>query len=92
MKKFLLLVLPIFICACAGNPPAWWNPSGKYQMPETHTATSDNIESPSVDSTDSSISTFTPVESVFEEMIIEPLPDESVEIETEDLVPSILEK
>lgn len=26
---FCLLSL-CFLCACAGNPPAWWNPSGTY--------------------------------------------------------------
>lgn len=30
MKLTACLALCVFLCACAGNPPAWWNPSGAY--------------------------------------------------------------
>ena len=31
MKKLTLTTaLFILLCACAGEPPKWWNPSGKY--------------------------------------------------------------
>ena len=31
MKKcFSFIFLSSFICACAGNPPAWWNPNNRY--------------------------------------------------------------
>ena len=30
MKHFLLLTITLGLCACAGNPPDWWNPSGTY--------------------------------------------------------------
>ena len=30
MKHLLLAVVTLGLCACAGNPPDWWNPSGTY--------------------------------------------------------------
>ncbi len=30
MKKFFFLFFSCFLSACAGTPPAWWNPSGSY--------------------------------------------------------------
>ena len=32
MKKLLILATVFFICGCktTEDPPAWWNPSGKY--------------------------------------------------------------
>ena len=31
MKKiFPLFLLTLFAAACAGNPPAWWNPNNRY--------------------------------------------------------------
>ena len=39
MKKFTLLFVSCFLCACAGNPPQWWNPSGAYDSaPQTQPA------------------------------------------------------
>lgn len=29
--KYIIALLVVFgLCGCAGNPPAWWNPSGAY--------------------------------------------------------------
>ena len=30
MKYFYLFLIMLGLCACAGNPPDWWNPSGTY--------------------------------------------------------------
>ena len=30
MKNYLLLGICVFLAACAGNPPEWWNPTGSY--------------------------------------------------------------
>lgn len=30
MKKLFFVFSLSFLCACAGNPPQWWNPSGAY--------------------------------------------------------------
>ena len=30
MKNLLIFLALVSLCACAGNPPAWWNPSGAY--------------------------------------------------------------
>ena len=30
MKNLLICLALVSLCACAGNPPAWWNPSGAY--------------------------------------------------------------
>lgn len=36
MKKLLfLLVGGCLLAACAGNPPAWWNPQNRYGTAET---------------------------------------------------------
>ncbi len=30
MKHLFVVCVLFFLCACAGNPPQWWNPSGTY--------------------------------------------------------------
>lgn len=30
MKYMVALLVVFSLCGCAGNPPAWWNPSGAY--------------------------------------------------------------
>ena len=30
MKHLFVVCVLFFLCACAGNPPQWWNPSGAY--------------------------------------------------------------
>jgi len=30
MKRFSILTIAFLLTACAGTPPAWWNPSGNY--------------------------------------------------------------
>lgn len=30
MKNLFVCLALVSLCACAGNPPAWWNPSGAY--------------------------------------------------------------
>ena len=37
MKNLLICLALVSLCACAGNPPAWWNPSGAYGV-QTETA------------------------------------------------------
>lgn len=34
MKPFAVVLFSVLCCACAGNPPAWWNPSGAYSAEE----------------------------------------------------------
>lgn len=34
MKLGFVLWMSVCFCACAGNPPAWWNPSGAYTQRE----------------------------------------------------------
>jgi len=40
MRYFFLFGLSLGLCACAGNPPAWWNPSGAYGPTTTSSAIS----------------------------------------------------
>lgn len=39
MKTGFCLLSFCFLCACAGNPPAWWNPSGSYGAEKAAPAT-----------------------------------------------------
>ena len=35
MRKCILLIISVlFLGACAGNPPAWWNPGNIYSPPK----------------------------------------------------------
>lgn len=36
MRLITIFIASILVAACAGNPPAWWNPSGTY-------GTADNV-------------------------------------------------
>ena len=91
MKKnlFLFLALGLLSAACAGNPPAWWNPgnaysSGSRSVRPVQAASSGNIEvsAPAQDEAvipqEEAISTPLPDES-YEEMILTPLQDEETE-------------
>ena len=68
MKK-IIVVLPVFICvACAGNPPAWWNPKGRYGQLE---------EKASVPANQAAASE----QMVVKEETLDPLPDSSYQEE-----------
>lgn len=47
MKQFSICILLVALAACAGNPPAWWNPSGTYdgKTPSATASSSKNITS-----------------------------------------------
>lgn len=98
MKKIICVFVSVFLCACAGNPPAWWNPSGRYMqntqpnttaaptsIPATITPQKQSLATPAEE-------TFTPEESSFEEMALTPPAVESLENAEETLQPSILEE
>ena len=68
MKRLtVLLFLSVFLAACAGNPPAWWNPANRYGQTATVTQTQPK----------------TPVQKiVIQEETMDPLPDDSYVEET----------
>lgn len=68
MKQILCVSVAIFLVACAGNPPAWWNPGNRYGQAET---------------TQSTQTSSAPARKVIvpQEESIEPLPDSSYEEE-----------
>lgn len=91
MKKnlFLFLALGLLSAACAGNPPAWWNPSNAYSSGsssarpvQTPSAGNITLAAPAQEETfipqEETISTALPDES-YEEMILTPLQDEETE-------------
>ena len=93
MKKNLLslAVFSLLLAACAGNPPAWWNPSNSYSSSgqsarprPAQAASSGNItvSAPAQEETfipqEEAISIPLPDES-YEEMILTPLQDEETE-------------
>lgn len=90
MKKVLTVCLFSFsLAACAGNPPAWWNPGNKYS-PENNSGTaataSTTAPAPSTGAhtqipAEQSISV---PEEDFEEMTLTPLQDEEGEDESGD--------
>ena len=80
MKKiFPFFVLTSFLCACAGNPPAWWNPNNRYGSVDD-TATSAVVQQapqkpaePTEEEMDSLPDT------TYEEVTLTPMPDEENE-------------
>lgn len=88
MCIFLLTMLT----ACAGNPPAWWNPSGRYSTPSQ---SSSSIVAAPVKTPTNTVSspvpeTFVPTDTEYEEMVLSPIAiDENVPASA-DLAPSIL--
>ena len=69
MKKLLsILAVGVLFAACAGNPPAWWNPGNRYGKAEqTDNATSAKPAKR--------------MDPVVKEIAIDPLPDNSYEEE-----------
>ena len=72
MKRIFAIVLAsACLAACAGNPPAWWNPGNRYgQADEVSSQTA--TPAPSVKK---------PAEPVVSEVALDPLPDNSYEEE-----------
>ena len=80
MKKFILFSLGVlFLTACAGNPPSWWNPNNRYG------ATSANSAKASAAAATSRRTV------VVEEEEMDPLPDASYEEETLSPLPELEE-
>ena len=98
MKKIICVFVSAFLCACAGNPPAWWNPSGRYSQDATEVNPSTSLTpQPSLTPQQTTPSapaeeTFTPEEAVFEEMNLTPPSAESLKDDTDALQPSILDE
>jgi len=97
MKHITYFFLLLFLCACAGNPPEWWNPSGRYNSapktvplpaPAVAPATLPQQRPASLAEAEE---TFTPQEADFEEMDLEPTSNESLEGAVDALQPSVLE-
>lgn len=73
MKRFLSIwAASVCLVACAGDPPAWWNPGNRYgqagQSTTQSTAPAQRVQKPA--------------EPVVSEVALDPLPDNSYEEET----------
>lgn len=84
MKKLLLSVPAAFLlCACAGMPPAWWNPGNTYSSTSRQTVSDEKPRERVI--TPSAIEQMPAEEKIsvqdesFEEMILTPLQDEETE-------------
>ncbi len=81
MKNLFLLFSLLFFCACAGNPPAWWNPSGAYGAQRDIQPSQKNAVEPSfsgvvtAEEEEPMEQTFTPAFDSYEEMRLTPLPE-----------------
>ena len=70
MKRTIFLGLfTCFLTACAGNPPAWWNPNNRYgeSQPKVTVKKAPVVQEQTID-------TF--ADTSYEEEIIAPLPEE----------------
>ena len=89
MKKSIFLGC-LFLAACAGNPPAWWDPSNHYApSAQTQTAAPQqtaNTVLPAQPKEEESFSFET--DSEYEEMAISP--EEAAERREDILLPSLL--
>ena len=73
MKRFLFIAaVCVLFAACAGNPPAWWNPGNRYGQSEENASTTPTAATPVKKR----------VEPVVKEVSLDPLPDNSYEEET----------
>lgn len=87
MRKILFLTPVAFLlCACAGMPPAWWNPGNTYSSTSRQTVSDEKPRERVI--TPSAIEQMPTEEKIavqdesFEEMILTPLQDEETENET----------
>lgn len=87
MKKLLLLAPAAFLlCACAGMPPAWWNPGNTYSSTSRQTVSDEKprerVIAPSAIEQIPAEEKISVQDESFEEMILTPLQDEETENDT----------
>ena len=71
MKRiFAILTAGMCLAACAGNPPAWWNPGNRYGQTAAQTTATPPTPAVPVQK---------PAEPVVTEVMLDPLPDNSYE-------------
>ena len=87
MRKILFLTpVALLLCACAGMPPAWWNPGNTYSSTSRQTVSDEKPRERVI--TPSAIEQMPTEENIavqdesFEEMILTPLQDEETENDT----------
>ncbi len=95
MKKYIAFTFCLIILtACAGNPPAWWNPSGRYSTPSpTSSTVSTPTAIPTISTPAPEEETLLPtVDSDYEEMVLSPVMAQEDTPSSTNLSPSILEE
>ncbi len=71
MHKYIILIMTVAsLSACAGNPPAWWNPGNIYSPPK---------QKQSAENTLPPEQTISLQDETYEEMVLTPLQDEENE-------------
>ncbi len=73
MKKISLFLAASWLVACAGTPPAWWNPSGRYGQ-ETETPAPVAKKTPAPVATEETMDPLP--DNSYEEEALSPLPEE----------------
>ncbi len=77
MKKFFsFCLLALFAAACAGNPPAWWNPNNRYGAADAASA-QPTTKQKAVVVTEEDIDPLP--DTTYEELTLTPMPDEEGE-------------
>jgi hypothetical protein len=76
MKHLLgIFLLSLYLVACAGNPPAWWNPGNRYGQTPASAQVTDQaaVQKPTVPQEEN----IDPLpDNSYEEEVIAPLPEE----------------
>ncbi len=83
MKKILYVLLGnLLVCGCAGTPPAWWTPTGKYPAPQVRVQDETPTRLPEQKSAPVEPQSLALPDEAYEEMMLTPLQDEERENET----------
>ena len=97
MKKIIVFVLgSVFLSACAGNPPAWWNPrqagNAQTQTGKSASAAAAGRTQPAATSIDMEAEELIAVpDEGFEEMALTPLQDEEQENDSGESAAQVME-
>lgn len=78
MKQLMgIFLLSLYLVACAGNPPAWWNPGNRYgQTPASAEASADQGKAPRQPAAPQEENMDPLPDNSYEEEVIAPLPEE----------------
>lgn len=83
-KYFVILLSCVWLAACAGNPPAWWNPTGRSYEQKEKQKTSRPVSTSTYQPRPTEELDISLQDETYEEMTLTPLQDEEGENESGD--------